>query len=512
MNPSYLVMHQNDNVCVVVHSGRFGEMLRRQDDASSTLVLKSDIPAGHKAALVDIQLGSPILKYGEPIGVATKAVIKGEHVHVHNVAFDKTMCFERDCLPLHINPEAKGEEQYFQGYLRSDGRVGVRNYIIVMSTSNCSASVVKQICRQFPAETLAAKNIDGVVPVTYGHGCALSVGGEGYTTLVRTLAGWVDHPNVVGALIVSLGCDSVNCGSIESIIPAEAFARMRGGVRSFSIQEAGGYARAVQRGLSELDGILCSISPLRRMRVPVSKLVVALNCGGSDAYSGLTANPAVGRVSDIMVAQGGTAVLAEIPECCGAEEYLVARCVRREDRWRIERMFKWWSDYVASKGIELNDNMSAGNIQGGITTILEKSLGAIMKGGSTPIVQVVEYAERITRSGLVLMNTPGYDPVSMTGLMAGGCVMGLFTTGRGSLYGCSIAPVIKIASNTVMFERMREDMDVNAGEILGGQPLEGVAADLFSKVLRVASGEKTASENNQIGSEEFVPWNPGETL
>jgi altronate hydrolase len=513
MNQSFLLLNLDDNVCVVVNGGCAGSMLTSQGDSSLKLVLVSDIPRGHKAAFVDIKAGSPVFKYGEPIGIAAQNIRKGEHVHVHNVAFDKTMHFDRSRLMAQAS-EKKGiqGDQYFRGYLRPDGRAGVRNYITVVSTSNCSASVVKQICRQFPVEKLAAKNIDGVVPVTYGHGCALAVGGEGYTTLVRTLVGWIDHPNVVGALIVSLGCDSVNCGAVESLVRSDLPLRHSNCLRSFSVQDAGGYHKAIEKGLLELDSILDSIQPQERTCLPVSKLVIALNCGGSDAYSGLTANPAVGKASDLLVSQGGAVVLAEIPECYGAEGYLMARCEHPEDRGRIEKMFKWWEDYVARHGIEMNDNMSVGNIEGGITTILEKSLGAIMKGGSTAITQTVEYAERISRPGLVLMNTPGYDPVSMTGLVAGGCVLGLFTTGRGSLYGCSIAPVIKIASNTTMYERMCDDMDINAGVILEGQTIGDVAEMIYSVSIRVANGNKTASEKNTMGLEEFVPWNPGETL
>jgi len=506
-------MNRNDNVCVVVSGGHAGESLTCSGDSSFRFVLASDIPPGHKAARVDIGKGTPILKYGEPVGVAVQAIRQGEHVHIHNVVFDKDMRFDRNLLPLQtsVNKQKHGGS-YFQGYLRSDGRAGVRNYITVVSSSNCSASVVKEICRRFPADKLSAKNIDGVVPVTYGHGCALAVKSAGYTTLVRTLKGWIDHPNVVGSLIVSLGCDSVNCASVESLICADSPLRRSNCLRSFSVQDVGGFAKAVKRGVCELEEIVNSIAPLERTRLPVAKLTLALNCGGSDAYSGLTANPAVGIASDLLVKQGGTVALAELPECYGADEYLMARCVREEDRMRIRRMFQWWSDYATMYKIEMNDNISAGNIEGGITTILEKSLGAILKGGSTPITQVVEYAERISESGLVLMNTPGYDPVSMTGLMSGGCVLGLFTTGRGSLYGCSIAPTIKIASNTMMFERLRADMDVDAGVLLEGQPIEEVAQGIYSATLRVAGGEMTASEINRMGTEEFVPWNNVETL
>jgi altronate hydrolase len=512
MRKLFLIMNPQDNVGVAVYGGQAGSCLSTQTGSSVTLLLTSDIPPGHKAALADIPQGAPLIKYGEPIGFASRPIRKGEHVHVHNVAFDRNMQFDRSKrLPSsRLGPVSRSG--HFQGYLRTDGSAGVRNYITVVSSSNCAASVVKQICRLFPSEKLATKHIDGIVPVVYSHGCALAIDGAGYETLSRTLAGWVDHPNVVGSLLVSLGCDSINCRAVEVLARPDAPLLMSNTFRSFSVQDAGGYAKAVQRGLSDLNDIIDAIRPQERIQLPVSNLKIALNCGGSDAFSGITANPAVGAASDLIVAEGGTVALAEIPECYGAEEQLMARCVHEEDRGRIKRFFQWWSAYAAKNGIEINDNISKGNIEGGLTTILEKSLGAITKGGTSPITQAVDYANKISEPGLVLMNTPGFDPVSMTGLIAGGCVMGLFTTGRGSLYGCSIAPVLKISTTTTLFEKMRDDIDINAGLLLEDTSMGAIAGTIYSATLATASGEKTASERNQIGLEEFVPWNPGETL
>jgi altronate hydrolase len=508
-------LHAADNVAIVAapHGLPEGTRIDRAD-LPQALVLRSAVAFGHKVALQPLAVGAPVLKFGNLIGVATCAIEAGDHVHVHNVDVPPS-----DGLGLEHKTRVSASAVHadaalpatFRGYLRADGSVGVRNYVVVVSSVNCSATVVKAVCRKFMQRDLSALGVDGVVPVTHASGCAQAIGGQSYEVLNRTLAGWMHHPNVVGAVVIGLGCEGT---TFRSILAAKQSLQLTSDIplRSFGIQEVGGTAAAIERGIAAVDEVLQALPSFERRELPVGALKLALNCGGSDGLSGITANPVLGVVSDLLVERGGTAVLAEIPECHGAEELLYARAASSEVREQLRRTFDWWQDYARRHQVTLNENLAPGNIAGGITTILEKSLGAVAKGGSTPLTQVVGYSQPITVPGFNLMNTPGFDPVSVTGLVAGGTQLVGFTTGRGSVYGCAIAPTLKIATNSEVFRRMPGDMDFDAGRVLATGEVEPIAHELYRLLIETANGKQTCSEALGLGWEEFVPWPVGETL
>ena len=487
-------------------------ILDRRDNVGVVVAAGGPIKVGHKIAVSTILAGTPVVKFGHVIGVASQNIAAGEHVHVHNVVMPPQALIRGDAEAVHAAaPIQAGLPDTFQGYLRDNKTAGVRNYVLVVASVNCSATVVKAVCRHFLGKDLAAIGVDGVVPVCHASGCAQAVGGESYQVLNRTLAGWVFHPNVVGAVVIGLGCEGTTFKSIletkrtsglDSEIPLE----------TLNIQDVGGTAETIAEAIRRVEKVLSSLPRFARQELPVSHLGLALNCGGSDAFSALTANPALGLASDVLVSKGGMVALAEIPECHGAEDLLYRRAASDQVRRKLDTVFAWWQDYAARQKVTLNANLAPGNIEGGITTIIEKSLGAVAKGGTSPLTQVVDYAERITQKGFTLMNTPGFDPVSVTGLVAGGCQLVAFTTGRGSVYGCSIAPTIKIATRTELFERMRGDMDIDAGKALATGSVDQVAADIYRLAVSAASGVKTCSETLGLGWEEFTPWPIGETL
>ncbi|MHB9156120.1 MAG: UxaA family hydrolase [Endomicrobiales bacterium] len=501
-----LVLDPNDNVGVLAVSGVEKGQAVQTADPAERIFAGTMIPRGHKIAIKEIPSNRPIIKYGQVIGKSTRKIARGEHVHVHNVRSIDKVSFTKPHSTVKTERPGVGLPGHFNGYLRKDGRAGVRNYLLVMSTVNCSATVVREIAAAFRDRDLSRYGLDGIVPVTHSSGCAQAVGGLSYNVLNKTLAGWLDHPNVVGTLVVGLGCEVVTLESLKenivNTVPMEYL----------SIQDEGGARKAIKRGIDTLERMIAALPRFKRVRLPVSLLNVALNCGGSDAFSSITANPALGFAGDIVVSRGGTIVLAEIPECNGAKEYLSGRCVRKTDRERMSRIFDWWDKYAEKNNVTINDNISCGNIKGGISTILEKSLGAIAKAGSSDIQQVVQYAERITRKGLVVMDTPGFDPVSVTGLVAGGCNIVAFTTGRGSVFGCSIAPTVKIATSTELFRALKEDMDLNAGTVLNTNTIADAGKEIYRYLIRVADGWETFSEKQGLGKEEFVPWPVGETL
>lgn len=485
----------------------------RWEMGGSSGVVRSAVPCGHKLALRDFAPGDAILKYGLPIAVATVPIAAGDHVHVQNAAMPVLVegAGEAPVASWRVDPAWQRLPGEFQGYARDGGGGATRNYVVVAATVNCSATVVKAICRRFEGGDLSRYGLHGVVPLTHGSGCAQSIGGAGYQLLNRTLAGSIFHPNVVGALIVGLGCEGT---TIESVLEARARAKLTHEVplKRLGIQDAGGTEEAIRSGVAAVERILNELPAFRREPLPVRHLRLALNCGGSDSFSGLTANPALGVASDILVSKGGTAVLAEIPECHGAETALLSQAATPAVRDALRALFAWWKRYAERYGVELNDNLAPGNIAGGITTIAEKSLGAVAKAGTSPLVQVVEYAEHIGGPGFVLMNTPGFDPVSVTGLVAGGCNLVAFTTGRGSAFGSALAPTLKIATNTALFRRMRGDMDVDAGPVLEEGDPAHVGAEIYQCLVNAANGDLTSSERLGLGWEEFVPWALGETL
>ncbi|WP_182086505.1 altronate dehydratase family protein [Aureimonas sp. ME7] len=469
----------------------------------------AEIPSGHKVAIRAIRAGEEVLKYGQAIGHAAVDIQPGDHVHLHNLAMHDshvTHEFAADARATPLLPEA--ERRTFQGYLRADGQVGTRNYIGIVSSVNCSATVSRAIADHFNRRggLDGFPNVDGVVALTHGQGCALNLKTEGYAYLARTLSGYARNPNFGAILMIGLGCESNQISFITDKYGLEEGPLLR----TMTIQQLGGTRKTVEEASAIIGEMLPTVNAAQRTTQPLSKLKLALECGGSDGYSGISANPALGAASDLLVRNGGTACLAETPEIYGAEHLLTRRAVTPAVAQKLMDRIDWWRDYTARHGAELNNNPSHGNKAGGLTTILEKSLGAVAKGGTMPLEAVYEYAEAIDRTGFVFMDTPGYDPVAVTGQIAGGCNMLIFTTGRGSVSGWKPVPTIKVATNNDMFEHMSDDMDVNCGGIVTGEEtIEQSGTRMFEFLLEVASGRRTQSEIYDYGDNEFVPWQLG---
>jgi altronate hydrolase len=491
-------LHKDDDVAVAfthLHDG---------DEVFDVRVVQ-DVAAGHKLALRDLPAGSPVHKYGQVIGLATVPIRSGEVVHVHNLAFTPTRV-EHAVGTNIVPPRAPAAPRSFDGYVRGDGKVGTRNYVGVLSSVNCSTTVGRLIAQAATPLLSNYPNVDGIVPLGHGTGCGLAADGDGLRVLRRTLRGYAAHPNFAGVLVVGLGCEVNQIASLdlESASP---------NARSLVIQDAGGTTGAVRAGVAAVEEMLAAANTCAREPIALSRLILGLNCGGSDAYSGITANPALGVAADMLVAHGGTAILAETPEIYGAEHFLTARAARPEIAEKLLARIAWWEEYTARHGGTVDSNPSPGNKAGGLTTILEKSLGAVAKGGSSPLEGVYEYAEQVTAHGLVFMDTPGYDPVSVTGIVAGGAQVVCFTTGRGSVFGCKPTPSIKLCSNPETYARMSEDMDINCGAILSGETsLEEMGERVFETVVATASGAMTASEQLGFGVDEFAPWQLGAVL
>ena len=505
-------LRETDNVAVVKRSLRAGQEL---DDGSVRLTVAKNIPAGHKISLLEIADGEAVRKYGQVIGFANGRIALGDHVHTHNLAmkdFGRDYQFCAEAQPVHYYPA--GQMRFFQGYARPNGRVGTRNYLAVISSVNCSASVSHYVANRFrePDFQRHFPQVDGVIAFTHKSGCAIQPG-EPHKLLQRVLAGLARHTNIGGYVMIGLGCE-VN--QISFIIKEHKLDQLRPGELAptfMNIQSAGGIRKTVEAGIAAVNKLLPFANAMKRTGQPISRLILAENCGGSDGNSGITANPALGVASDELVRYGGTSVLAETPEIYGAEHLLTRRAASREIGEKLISFIRWWEDHVRLFGATIDNNPTYGNKEGGLSTIYEKSLGAVAKGGQSPLAAVYHYAEEIKTPGFCFMDTPGFDPVSMTGLVTGGCNIGVFTTGRGSVYGCKPAPCIKVATNTPLFLHMNEDMDINAGTILDGtETVAQVGQRIFEKIIAVASGEKTKSELAGIGDEEFAPWQLGPTL
>ncbi len=504
-----IILRPEDDVAIAKAGLGAGTVL---EDALGPLTVRADIPPGHKIARRAVPEGGPVRRYGQVIGFATTAIAAGDHVHTHNLAFgvvERPNEVGIDVRPVAMYPpEAM---RHFQGFRRADGRVGTRNYVAIVSTVNCSASVSQFVKQRFAEVTRDYPNVDGVIAVTHKSGCAIEESGEDHLALQRVLAGYAKHPNVAAYVVIGLGCE-VNQARVMverqgMTLPMAADGRPP----IVTIQESGGIRKAVERAVSEVARLLPRANEARRTQEPVSEIMIATNCGGSDGNSGITANPALGWAVDELVRYGGTGVLAETPETYGAEHLLVRRAISEEVAQKLLDRYKWWEWYC--RGLEKMDNNPApGNKAGGITTVLEKSLGGIAKGGTTPLMDVVLYGERIKSRGFVFMDTPGHDPVSITGLVAGGCNVICFTTGRGSVFGNRPVPSIKLATNSAMYRHMEEDMDLDCGVILDGVPLEKVGRQIFEEVVAVASGKKTKSELAGVGEEEFAPWIMGPVM
>ncbi|UDL95947.1 altronate dehydratase family protein [Lichenihabitans sp. PAMC28606] len=500
-----LRLQPQDNVVVAVDTLDPGAM------NGSGVEARVRVPKGHKMATGPIRTGEPILKFGQIIGFATQDIMPGDWVHEHNVEMHD---FARD---YHFAEGAKTElvlpieqQATFQGFRRANGKAGTRNYLAILTSVNCSASVARFMAKEVERSGILDDHpeIDGIIALVHGTGCGIASKGEGFDALKRTQWGYASNPNIAGVLLVGLGCEVFQIGRMKS----EYGLRESDAFRTMTIQETGGTRKTVEAGVAALRDMIPAAAKARRETLPASELVLALQCGGSDGYSGITANPALGSAADLLVRHGGTAILSETPEIYGAEHLLTRRAATREVGEKLVSMIKWWEDYTSRAGGEMNNNPSPGNKLGGLTTILEKSLGATAKGGTSTLTGVYHYAEPVTTKGFVFMDTPGYDPVSATGQVAGGANILCFTTGRGSAYGCKPTPSIKLATNSDIYARMTEDMDINCGDILDGVSIEAKGQEIFDKILAIASGEPSKSEALGYGDAEFVPWQIGATM
>lgn len=502
--PQVLKLGSQDDVLVALQPLRAGEFL-----ADFHLTAISDIPAGHKLALHPLASGQAVRKFNQIIGFTTQPIAAGEYVHTHNLAVGKV---EKDYAigtDAHVSSALPQDSVgTFLGFPRSDGRVGTRNFIGVLTTVNCSATVARRIAAHFTPEVLRSfPNVDGVAALTHGTGCGIASRSEGAEILRRVFTGYATHPNFASILLLGLGCETNQVDQLVELSGA------RDTIRAANIQDEGGSSASIRNGIASVYEMLEQANQQTRTSVSASHLVLGLQCGGSDAYSGISANPALGIAVDHLVGDGGTAVLSETPEIYGAEHLLTRRASRPEVAQKLLDRIRWWEDYTAQHKATLDNNPQPGNKSGGLTTILEKSLGAVSKGGSTALREVYLYAEEVREHGLVFMDSPGFDPVSATGQVAAGANVICFTTGRGSVFGCKPTPSIKIASNTALFQRMQDDMDIDCGRIVDGdETVEQAGAAIYKEILEIASGKPTRSEVHGFGEEEFQPWVLGATL
>jgi altronate hydrolase len=483
-------------------------------EGNRQLRIAQAIPGGHKVALRRVRSGEHVLRYGQIIGFATSDIEPGTHVHTHNLSSgDSRVGIDyapgADFAPIDVTPD--GERRHFMGFLRHDMRVGTRNYVAVLASVNCASSAVRRVVETIRASGVLADypNVDDVIALTTKGGCGSHYGSAGWVQLQRTLGGIVDHPNVAAYVILSLGCED---NQPSDMVRTAGLNRRGSEPQVLTIQLQGGFDATVAAGVDAVVGLLPVADEAERVRVAASELVVALQCGGSDGWSGITANPALGRAADMVVRQGGTVVLGETPEIYGGEQLLTRRAKSAEVAEKLLARVRWWEQYAAMFNASIDNNPAPGNKAGGLTTIYEKSLGAIAKSGSTPLNDVLGYAERVSERGFVHMDTPGYDPVSVTGQVAGGCNLIVFTTGRGSCFGFKPSPSIKVASNSALFESQWPDMDINAGRIIEGATIDEIGAEIFEEILAVASGKPSKSELADVGEEEFNPWIIGVTL
>ncbi|RLQ22273.1 altronate dehydratase [Seongchinamella sediminis] len=496
-----------ENICIELHPN--DDVLIARDDIpagtplTDTLRTTSDIPASHKVARRAIARGAPVHRYNQVIGFAAQDIQAGEHVHSHNLEMGRVeldYAFCRDARPT--PPPAA--QRTFMGIRRADGRVATRNYIAVISSVNCSATAAKMIGDHYRNALDGFPNVDGVLALTHKSGCGLDHPLPGINALKSALAGYARHPNIAHVIVVGLGCEIANLGDVLGGAPGD----------SYSIQAEGGTRKLVDRVISRIDELLPAVNAVQREPVPLSALTLAMQCGGSSGISGISCNPALGHAVDLLVQQGGTAILSETTECYGAEHLLTARAASEEVGRKLVERIKWWEDFTARNSMVIDNNPSPGNKAGGLTTIIEKSLGSIAKGGTTSLNEVYQYAEPVEAGkGLVFMDAPAFDPVGATAQVAGGATLMVFTTDRGSAFGCKPAPSIKLAGSTSLFERMPDDMDINAGTILdGSESVEVVGARIFERIIAVASGERSLSEAMGYGEEEFCPWDMGVML
>jgi len=496
-------LHANDNVLVARQPIGLGQEL-----SEFGLRMRAQVPAGHKIAAQRIAAGEPVKKYDTVIGAATRDIEAGEHVHSHNleiIDFDRDPGFCEDVRPVDYVPEA--ERATFMGIVRPDGRVATRNFVGILSSVNCSATVIKHIAAHFTPERLAAyPNVDGVAAFAQTSGCGMSSPSEHFDVLRRTIAGYARHPNLAGVLIVGLGCER---NQVADLVASQGLT-LGEHVRTLVMQDVGGTRATIAAGVAAIESMLPAANDVKREPVSAAHLKIGLECGGSDGFSGITANPALGAAMDILVRHGGTAILSETPEIHGVEFMLTRRAVTPEVGKKLLARLAWWAEYTRGHNGQFNGVVGPGNQAGGLANIFEKSLGSAMKGGTTPLQAVYEYAETIDTAGFVFMDSPGYDPVASTGQIASGANLICFTTGRGSMFGSKPAPTIKLATNTPMYRRLEEDMDINCGLVLDGElSVSQMGQHIFEHILRAASGQSTKSELLGLGDHEFVPWHLG---
>lgn len=503
--PNPLILNPNDNIAVLCSRTEAGEDVLKTGHA-----LESALNAGHKIARTDIKAGSAVRKFGQFIGTATVDIAAGSHVHTHNCTFsshEKNYEIGAD-ISQSSDPDSGVEPLQFKGYRRPDGRTGTRNFIAILATVNCSATVIRKAAQEITQEGLLAgfANIDGVIALSHGTGCGMASEGPGFDLLDRVLWGYAAHPNVGAAVFVGLGCEVFHIARMQSRLGATATPRFR----ALTIQDTGGTRATIDAIKKHILEIAPEVNAIHRQDVPISELTVALQCGGSDGMSSITANPALGYASDLVVGMGGTVVLSETPEIYGAENLLLRRAAGPDVAKKLLIKIEWWEKYTALFGGSMDNNPSPGNKLGGITTILEKSLGAVAKSGSSPLNDVFDYGEAISTKGFVFMDSPGYDPVSVTGQIAGGAQIVVFTTGRGSAFGSKPAPTIKLATNDGLYQKMKDDMDINCGDVISsGVSLQEKGHEILHEIIAAASGQKTKSEALGLGDNEFVPWQIG---
>jgi altronate hydrolase len=508
--PGTLRLHPDDDVAIAKLKLPAGTAV---DTEVGPIALAADVPAGHKIAVRGRAAGEPVRRYGQIIGFATVPIAPGEHVHRHNLgigALHPRLDLVAEDRPTRYHPAS--EMRTFDGFVRPDGRVGTRNYVLVIPTVNCSATVVRMVAERFRDVRRDYPHIDGVVALPHKSGCGLVAQGDDHQLLQRVITGYAHHPNVGATIVVSLGCEVNQPEPLVQLAQSASPPAAGKPLPVVTIQREGGTRQAVEAAVAEIARLLPRVDAARRTPRPASDLVVATNCGGSDGYSGITANPALGWAMDEIVRYRGTAMLAETPEIHGAEQLLVRRARNEGVARKLLARIAWWEAHLARHGAKTDHNPSPGNVAGGITTVYEKALGGVAKAGTTQLVDVIDYAERVKEHGLVFMDTPGYDPVSVTGLVAGGATVVAFTTGRGSVFGCKPAPSIKLATSSALYRRMTDDMDIDCGTILDGASIEDVGRQILDEIIAVASGKPTKSELLGMGEEEFVPWQTGPTL
>jgi len=497
-------LHANDDVVIARNEIAADTVLTRENNVRIT----GRIPAGHKIAVRRIEAGKPVKRYDQIIGFATRPIAPGDHVHVHNLAmgeFEKDYAFGSDVRPI----DYAAAPASFQGIVRPDGRVATRNYIGILTSVNCSATVARMVADHFRNRLQDFPNVDGVVALTHKTGCGMASEGEAMDLLRRTMTGYAQHPNFHAVLGIGLGCEANQI----RVWMDSAKLKSSKALQTFTIQEKGGTTKSVRDGIARVQELLPEANKVKRETVPASHLILGLECGGSDGYSGISANPALGAAVDTLVRHGGSAILSETPEIYGGEHLLTRRAVSPAVADKLLQRIRWWEAYTARNHMSMDNNPSAGNKAGGLTTILEKSLGAIAKSGTTNLVDVVEFAEAVKVKGLNYMDTPGYDPVSATGQVAGGANLICFTTGRGSAYGCAPSPSLKLSTNTALWLKQQEDIDIDCGGIIeGGDTIDAVGERIFRLMLATASGEKTKSELHGYGQNEFVPWQLGAVM